>query len=64
MNKANLFLAFTAAFPCIFLSNLFIAFEVILLTNQGKLTVVKGIATFVTAFLPKLLNQKPNDSRD
>ena len=46
MNKVNPFPALTAPFPFIFLSNLFIAgkaaFEAILLTNQGNLSLVKG----------------------
>ena len=37
MNNINLFPAVTAPFPLIFLSNLFIVFEVILLTNPAKL---------------------------
>ena len=35
MNKVNPFPALTALFPLIFISNLFIAFEVRLLTNAG-----------------------------
>ena len=50
INKVNPFPALTAPFPLIFLSNLFIALEVVLLTNPGKLFLAKGIATFVSAF--------------
>ena len=49
--------ALAAPFLLIFLSNLFIAFDVKLLTNLGKLSSVKGIATFVSAFFLKLANQ-------
>ena len=45
------FCALTITFPFIFLSNLFIAFDTKLLTNAGG-----GIATFVSAFSPKLAN--------
>ena len=58
INKVNHFPALTDPFPLIFLSNLFIAFEVKLLPHPGKLTLAKGIATFVSAFFPKLLNQE------
>ena len=54
--------ALTAPFPLIFLSNLFIAFEVELRTNPGKLTLAREIAIFVSAFFPKLPNQKAKDS--
>ena len=47
INKVNPFPALTAPFPLIFLSNLFIAIEVKLLTNPG---IAKGIATFVCTF--------------
>ena len=50
INKVNLFLALAALFPFIFLSNLFIALEVKLLTNPGKLSLAKGIATSVITF--------------
>ena len=49
-----------ASFPFIFLSSLFIALEVKLLTNPGKLSLAKGIAIFVSAFFPKL----PKDPLD
>ena len=62
--KVNPFPASTAPFPLIFLSNLFIAFEVKLITNPDKLSLAKGIATFVSAFLPKLVNQEPKDQPD
>ena len=41
INKVNPFPALTAPFSLIFLSNLFIAFEVQLLTNPGKLSLAK-----------------------
>ena len=50
INKVNLLPAIAASFPLIFLSNSFIAFEVKLFTNPGKLSLAKGIATFVSAF--------------
>ena len=50
MDKVNPFHVLTAPFPINFLSNLFIALEVKLLTNPGKLPLAKGIATFVRAF--------------
>ena len=43
-----------------FPSNLFIALEVILPTNPGKLTLAKEILIFVSAFFPKLPNQELN----
>ena len=43
-NKVNPFPAQTAPFSLIFLSNLFIAFEVKLVTNPGKLFLTKEIA--------------------
>ena len=60
INKVNPFPALTAPFPLIFLSNLFIALEVQLLTNPGKLSLANGIATFVSVFSLNLLtkNQK------
>ena len=64
LNKVNPFPALTAPFPLIFLSNLFMALEVKLLTNPGKLSLAKGIAMFVGAFFPKLPNQEPKDSPD
>ena len=64
MKKVNPFPDLTAPFPLIFLSNLFIAFEVKLLTYPGKLSLAKGIATFVCSFLPKLANQEAKDPRD
>ena len=56
INKVNPFPALTGPFPLIFLLNLFIAFEVKLLTNTGKLYLAKGIATFVRAFFPTFAN--------
>ena len=64
INKINRFPTLTATFPLIFLSNLFIAFEVKLLTNPGKLSLAKGIAILVSAFFPKLPNQEPKDPPD
>ena len=51
INKINLFPALTAPFPLIFLSSLFITFQVKLLTTPGKL--------FVSAFFPKIPNREP-----
>ena len=48
MNKVNPF--HVVPFPLIFLSNIIVAFGVIFLPNPGKLTLVMGIATFVSAF--------------
>ena len=58
MNKVNPFPAL------IFLSNLFIAFDVKLLTNPSKLSLAKGIAIFASHFFPKLPNQEPKDPSD
>ena len=65
INKLNPFPALTAPFPLIFLSNLFIATEVKLLTNPGKLSLAKEIAIFVSAFFPKFsfLNDKQKIQR-
>ena len=64
VNKVNPIPALTAPFPLIFLSNLLIAFQVKLLTNQGKLSLAKGIAIFIVAFFPKLSKQEPKNSPD
>ena len=64
INKPNPFPALTAPFPLIFLLNLYIAFEVKLLTNPGKLPLTKGIIIFVSDFFPKLPNQEPKDRPD
>ena len=64
MHKVNPFLARTAPFPPMYFSNLFIAFNIILLTNSGKLSPAKAIATSVSGFLPKLAKQEPNDLPD
>ena len=64
ITKVNPFLALTTIFPLTFVSNLFIAFEAKLLPNPGKLSLAKGIAMFVSPFLPNLLNQEPKDSPD
>ena len=58
INKVNLFPVLTAPFP-LFFSNFFITFEAKLLTNPGKLSVAKRMATFVSAFLPKLPIEEP-----
>ena len=57
----NPFPALTASFPLIFLSNLFIAFDVNLPNNPGKLSLAKGVATFVSTFFPNLSDQEPKD---
>ena len=64
INKVNPFPTLTAPFPLIFHSNLFIAFEAKLIINPGELYLAIGIATFVSAFLPKLPNQEPKDPPD
>ena len=64
IHKVNPFPALTAPSSLIFLSNLYIAFKVKLLTNSGKLSLAKGIAIYVSAFFPKLPNQEPKDPRD
>ena len=47
MNNLYPLPALTDLFPLIVLSNLFIAFEVIFFNNPGKLSLAKGIATFI-----------------
>ena len=64
INKVNPFPTWTALFPLIFLSNSIIVLEVKLLTNPGKLSLVKGIAIFVSDFFPKLPCQEPKDPPD
>ena len=54
----------TAPLPLIFLPNSFIALEVKLRTKSGKLSLAKGIATFVGAFFLKLPDQEPKDPPD
>ena len=61
MNKVNPFPDLQAPVPLFVLSSLFIAFEVKLVANPGKLFLAKVIATFVGAFFSKLANQKPKD---
>ena len=61
INNVNPFTALAAPFSLIFLLNLFIALKVKLLTNPGKLSLAKLIATF---FLPKYTNQEPNNPPD
>ena len=64
LSKVDPFPALAAHFPLIFLSNLFLVFEIELLTNPGQLSLSKWIAMFVGAFFPKLPNQEPTDSPD
>ena len=52
MNRMNSFSALTSPFSRIFLSNLFIKVEVVLLTNAREKV------TFVSAFLLKLPNHE------
>ena len=56
INKVNSFPVLTAPFPLILLSNLFIVFEVNLLTSLGKLSLTKWMPMFATALFPKLTN--------
>ena len=64
INQVNPLPVLKAPFPLIFLSNWFTAFEVKLLTNPGKVSLAKGIATFISAFLSTLANQEPKDPLD
>ena len=50
--EINIFPALTAPFLLIFVSNLFIALEVKLLTNPDRLFLAKRMATFVSACFP------------
>ena len=50
INEVNPFPALTDPFPRIFLSNLFIAFEIKLITDPIKLSLAKGIVMFTSAF--------------
>ena len=50
INKVNPFPNLTAPFLLIFISNLVMAFETKLFTNQGKLFLTKGIARSVGVF--------------
>ena len=61
VNKVNPFPPLAAPFLLVYLSNLFIVFEAKFLTNPSKLSVAKGTATFVSAFLHKLPNRGPKD---
>ena len=61
INKVNNLSYLTTLFPLIYLSDLFIAFEAKLHTNSGKLSIAKGIAKFVSAFSPELINQEPKN---
>ena len=60
MNTINPFPALTAPFALIFLSNVFIALEVKLLSNPGKWSPAKVSAIFVSVFFLNYLikNQK------
>ena len=61
INKVNYFLLSQVLLHLrIFISNLFISFEVKLLSNPGKLSITKGIATFDSDFFLNCLikNQK------
>ena len=60
MSNLNPSSVLTVLFPLISLSNLFMACQVILLTNAAQLSLVKETATF----LPKLLNQEPRHPPD
>ena len=64
MNKINYFPFLTTPFLLIFLSNSFIAFVSKLLTYPGNLPLAKGIATFISVFLPELSKQEPKDLTD
>ena len=69
LDKVNPFPAWTAPFPLIcFFSNLFIAFEAKLLTNNPhKISLPKGIATFVcllVLFSPNYQTKEPKDLPD
>ena len=64
IKEVNPFHALTALFPLICFSNLFIAFEVKLLTNRRKLFFDKDKAMFVSAFFSKLPNQETKDPPD
>ena len=48
----------------LFLSYLFIAYEVKFIINPGKLSLSKEIKTFASAFFHKLANQEPKYSAD
>ena len=69
IDKVNPIAARTAPFPLIcFFSNLFIAFEAKLLTNNPhKISLAKGIATFVcllVLFSPNYQTKEPKDLPD
>ena len=64
INTVNLFPALTVLFPLIFLSNLFVAVEIKLITNRGKLSLAKGIAIFASAFILKLASRESKDPRE
>ena len=64
ISKVNTFPDLKSPFRLIFLLILFIAFEAMLFTNPGKLSLVKGIAMFPSTFLPKLPNQEAQGLHD
>ena len=51
--------ALASLFLFTFFWHLITAFEVIFLANPGKLSLVNGILTFASTFLPKLSNPEP-----
>ena len=54
--RVNPLYALTTSFLLIFLSKLFIAFEIILLTNPSSLSLAKGIGIVFNDFFPKAYN--------
>ena len=63
INKIKYVSALTAHVPLICQIYL-LQFEAKLLTNSGKLSLAKGIAIFVSDFIPKLPNQEPREPSD
>ena len=60
INEVNPFPALTDPFPRIFLSNLFIAFEIKLITDPIKLSLAKGSVMFTSAFFLNYLSMSQN----
>ena len=58
INEVNCLFSLIASFLLIFLSNLFIAFEVRYITNPSKLSLAKGIVTCASAFFSLNLTAK------
>ena len=56
INRINLFPAQTAPFPLLFFSSFFIAFKAELFNNPSKISVAKGIQTFVSLLVLFCLN--------